>query len=129
MRSINRTFITGNVVREPEKKATRGGLSVLEFSVAVNSSKRLEDGSYEDRASFVPVKVFGGQADFLGDKLAKGMRVFVSGRLEQRRWEDKDGRRHSMMEVIAEDVEFPRAAQATQPVSAEGSAYDDEIPF
>lgn len=128
MRSINSVFITGNLTRDPDVKATASGLSVLEFVVAVNVSRRLQDGSYEDRAIFVPVKAFGRQAEFLSGRLSKGVRVTVSGRLDQRRWEDQDGRRRSVMEVIAEDVEFPTDRMQAQTTSDDAYS-DDEIPF
>lgn len=140
--SINRVFISGNLTRDPELRATQGGTSVLRVVLAVNDRARNQQtGEWEDRANFVDCVVFGKRAEALAGMLAKGQRVAIDGRLRYSSWEAQDGSRRSKLEVVVEEIEFmsPRqgggrqaapasAAPATSAAGA-GDLYDEDIPF
>lgn len=104
--SINRVFITGNLTRSPEQRATQGGTSITTFGVAVNDRRKdPQSGEWKDYPNFIDCVVFGNRADALAKLLAKGMKVAIEGKLRWSQWE-KDGQKRSKIEVIVDEVEF-----------------------
>lgn len=140
--SINKAVFTGNLTRDAELRATRGGSSVLSFTVAVNDRRRQGD-EWVDVANFIDCAVFGRRADALAPHLRKGAKVAVEGKLRYSAWEADDGARRSKVSVAVEDIDFTggrrdggqqsQAADARQAVQAAypGAAVyeDDDIPF
>jgi len=127
---------------------------VLEFGLAVNGRQQDGGGNWVDKPNFFDVKVFGNQAEFLSQYLAKGRRVGIDGRLDWRSWEAQDGTKRSRVDVVAQTVQFldsrgesegggggsgaagGSAAGGYVPQGAGGSdadfpssASDDDIPF
>ena len=140
--SINRVFISGNLTRDPELRATQGGTSVLRVGLAVNDrAKNQQTGQWEDRPNFVDCVVFGKRAEALAGMLAKGQRVAIDGRLRYSSWEAQDGSRRSKLEVVVEEIEFmssrqgggrqaaPAAAAPATSAAGAGDLYDEDIPF
>ena len=132
MSNINSVFFTGNLVRDPELRNTSANFSVLSFTVACND-RRKNGNEWEDVPNFFDVSVFGNRADALVRFLRKGAKVAISGKLRQSRWE-KDGQKHSKIDVVANDVELISSARQNQPgtnldESQTVSNYVDEIPF
>lgn len=104
--SINRCNISGNIGRDPELRQTQGGTQVLTFSLAVSDRKRnQQSGEWEDVTNWIPCVVFGNRAESLSRFLSKGMKCAVEGKLRWSQW-DKDGQKHSKIEVIVDEVEF-----------------------
>ena len=96
---MNRVFITGNLTRDPETINYDGG-SVCTISIAVSR----EYG--EDVADFFTVKVFGKQGENCATYLTKGSKIGLDGRIENRKYTDKDGNTRYATEIIANRVEF-----------------------
>lgn len=104
--SINRVNISGNLTRDPELRATQGGMQVLGFGVAVNDRRRNQQtGEWEDYPNFVDCTMFGNRAESMGRILHKGMKVAIEGKLRYSSW-DKDGQRRSKIEVIVDEIEL-----------------------
>ena len=116
--SINKVFLTGNLTREPESKATQAGTSVLSFGIAVNERRRNQAGEWEDVPNFFDCTLFGKRAESLANILAKGMKVSVEGRLRWAQWE-KDGQKRSKVDVIVDEIEFMSARKQAEVVEAE----------
>ena len=113
--SVNRVVIVGNLTRDPELTALRGGGGVCSLRLAVNDSvKDPETGGWRDRANYFDVDVFGGLGE--GQWLVKGRQVAVEGRLRWREWEVADGQKRSTVSVVAEKVQFlgQRESQARE---------------
>lgn len=124
--SINRVYITGNLTREPEQKSTASGTPVLRFGMAVNDRRKsAQTGEWEDYPNFVDVTLFGNRVPYFAERLTKGGKVAVDGRLRYSSWE-KDGQKMSRLEVVAEDVELLQAPKAEP---AQKTVFDDDIPF
>lgn len=105
MRDINSVNITGNLTAEPELRATASGTAVLNFRIASNYSvKNKQTGEWEDRPNYVSCTVIGARAEPLSKLLSKGEKVAVSGSLRYHEWEDKDGGKRSMLEIMVENV-------------------------
>ena len=141
--NINRVVLVGNLTRDPELRHTPGGTPVCSLRVAVNSRRRDESGQWTDKPNYFSVSVFGNQAESCAQYLSKGRQVFVEGSIRTRQYDDKDGNRRYMTEVIAQRVQFlgggggggrgadaPRCAGAPdEPPAMPGAAEDDDIPF
>jgi single-strand DNA-binding protein len=95
--------VVGNLGRDPDKRYTQDGRPVTSFRVAATTRRRERDGEWADHTEWFGVTVFGRQAETLAERLTKGTRVYVDGRLESRTYEGRDGRGFSM-DIIANDV-------------------------
>jgi len=129
----NSTTITGNLTREPEIRYTRDGQATTLLGVAVNRRwQDMETREWEEATSFFDVVCWRELAENAALSLAKGMRVMVCGRLEQRSWETEDGERRTKVEIVADEIgpslRFATAdvqrAQRRIPSDAEG--LDDD---
>lgn len=101
---INHIVITGNLVRDPELRATTSGTQILNFRLASNHAvKSRQTGEWESVADYVSCVVLGARAEPLSRILAKGRKVCVSGQLRYREWES-EGQRHSMHEIRVDEV-------------------------
>jgi single-strand DNA-binding protein len=126
--SVNRVILIGNLTRDPEPRAMRGGGDVCSLRLAVNDSVKDPDtGRWCDRANYFDVDVFGGLGENCRQWLAKGRQVAIEGRLRWREWETSDGQKRSMVSVIADKVQFlgQREIQARDDA---GMRQGEEIP-
>ena len=107
MRGFSKAIITGNLTRDPEVRSTPNGATVCSFSVAVNRVYRDSNGEQKEDVSFIDCSAWGKLGEMIGQYAKKGSSVLVSGRLDQRSWEDKNsGQKRSRVEVVAEDFNF-----------------------
>lgn len=105
--SVNRVVLTGNLTRDPELKATAGGLNILSLRIAFNDRrKNSSTGNWEDVPNYIDVTMFGTRGESLSRALTKGMRIGIDGKLRWREWETQQGDKRSAIEVIADDIEF-----------------------
>jgi single-strand DNA-binding protein len=101
----NSTTITGNLTREPEIRYTREGQATAQLGVAVN--RRWQDRTtqeWQEATSFFDVVCWRDLAENVALSLSKGMRVVVTGRLEQRTWETEEGEHRSKVEITADEI-------------------------
>ena len=103
MAGLNRVVLVGRMVRDPELKRTNSGTSVTSFTIAVDN---LTKAGNEKSASFIPCTCWNKTAENVAKYCSKGTLVGVDGRLNQRSYEDKSGQKRSVVEVIAESVQF-----------------------
>jgi single-strand DNA-binding protein len=96
--------IIGNVVQDPELTFTTGGVAKLGFSVACNYGYTDASGEKVEKVSYFNVVAWRYLADDTANVIEKGMGVIVSGRLEQRSWEDKEGNKRSTVELVADNI-------------------------
>lgn len=119
--------VTGRLTRDCELKATTGGSSVLEFSLAYNTAKRGGSG-YEDKVNFIDCSIFGNRAAALADILRKGMKVTVTGTLEQHTWE-RDGQKRSKHSCYVRDIVLPSKGEVQQQTQYAAPSFEEELPF
>lgn len=104
----NNVVLVGRLTRDPETRRTSNAKSVCKFDIAIG--RRFKDaatGEWKDAdPTFVPVIVWGDQANRCGDRLKKGMPVHVEGRLQTNSWQATDGTKKSRLEVIASRVQI-----------------------
>ena len=107
MRGFSKAIITGNLTRDPELRTTPNGASVCSFSVAVNRVYRDASGEQKEDVSFIDCSAWGKLGEMINQYAKKGSGVLVSGRLDQRSWEDKtSGQKRSRVESVVEDFNF-----------------------
>ncbi|MBR3365948.1 single-stranded DNA-binding protein [Candidatus Saccharibacteria bacterium] len=131
-RGFSKAIIMGNLTRDPELRTTPNGASVCSFTVAVNRTYRDGSGNNVDQVSFLDCSAWGKLGETVGQYAKKGSGVLVSGRLEQRSWEDKtSGQKRSRVEIVVEDFSFlPRGGQGSSNggvASAPASAGAPEV--
>lgn len=101
---MNKVILVGRLCRDPEIKNTTTGKAVASFTLAVDRRFKNKDGQKE--ADFIPIVVWGKQVEFVGQYLSKGSQIGVSGRLQVRSYDDKDGNRRYVTEVVADEITF-----------------------
>ena len=109
---MNKVILIGNLTRDPELTETPSGVAVCRFAIAVSRDYANADGTRE--TDFFNITVWRGRAENCGKYLKKGNKVAVIGSLQNRSYEDKDGIKRNVTDVVANEVEFltPRGAQS-----------------
>ena len=105
MAALNKVLILGNVGNEPEVRQTQSGRAVANFSVATTDAWG-EGEDRQERTEWHQVVVWGKLAETCGQYLTKGRQVLVEGRLQTRSYEDHDGHKRFVTEIVAQQVEF-----------------------
>ncbi len=136
---MNKVILIGNLTRDPELTETPSGVPVCRFAIAVSRDYANADGTRE--ADFFNITVWRGRAENCGKYLKKGNKVAIIGSLQNRSYEDKDGIKRNVTDVVANEVEFltPKGAQsesedapvmATKRERPQLEAIDDnQLPF
>lgn len=106
-KGFNKVILMGNLTRDPEVRNTPSGQSVASFGLAVNRTWRGQDGEQHESVSYIDCVAWGKTGEIIAQYVQKGRPLLVSGRLEQRSWDDKEtGQKRSKVEVIVEDFNF-----------------------
>lgn len=100
----NSVTLIGNLVDDPELRFTPSGVALAKIRMAVNRRWRGQDGEWQESTSFFGGTVWREQAEQVAESLQKGMRIIVSGRLEQRSWETEQGDKRSVVEIQIDEV-------------------------
>ena len=117
MASDNSVTIVGNLTRDPELRFTQSGQARATLGVAVNRRwQNRQSGEWEEQVSFFNVVCWREMAENVSESLGRGMRVMVSGRLEQRSWDTQEGDKRSVVEVDIQEI-GPSLRWATASVS------------
>lgn len=134
--NLNKVFIIGRMVRDPELKTLPAGTSVAKFSVATNHVYTDKSGAKQETAQFHNCVVFGRLAETVSQFLQKGQEVMIEGRIQTNSWDKKDGTKGYMTEIICERVQFGQRAKpkdapadAGAPGVDEGEVKTEDIQF
>jgi single-strand DNA-binding protein len=101
----NTVTLVGNVTDDPELRFTPSGAAVANFTVAVNRRYKNADGQWEDKLDgFFRCNCWRDMAEHVAESLTKGTRILVTGRLQQRSWEDQEGGKRSAFEIQVDEV-------------------------
>jgi single-strand DNA-binding protein len=113
----NSVTLVGNVTRDPELRYTQGGAAKVAFGLAVNRRwQNRQTQEWEEQVSFFNIVAWREMAENVAESVAKGSRVVVTGRLEQRSWETENGEKRTVVEVTADDI-GPSLRWATAQIS------------
>jgi len=104
MANLNKVFLIGRLVADPQLNHTQGGTPFTRFRIAVNRPYRDRNGNWQEETLFIDVIYWGDAADRLVSRVNKGSRVLVEGSLRQSSWETESGEKRSRIEVRADKV-------------------------
>ena len=136
---LNRVILIGNLTGDPELKYTPSGTARTRFSIAINRQYKDASGQLQDEVTFVPIVTWGNQAENCANYLSKGRSVAVEGRLRIDSFENAEGERKKVVEVVAQNVQFlggpprtsdePGTVPPSTPKPTPGEEDDEEVPF
>jgi single-strand DNA-binding protein len=153
MASVNKVILVGNLGRDPETRYMPDGGAITNVSIATTEVWKDKNGDKQEKTEWHRVAFFGKLAEIAGEYLKKGSQVYVEGRLQTRKWQDKDGADKYTTEIVADRMQMlgsrqgggnrdmgdaegggaarPSAA-AAKPTAKSGGKFDDfedDIPF
>lgn len=149
MASVNKVIILGNLGRDPETRYTQSGDAVTNLAVATSERWKDKDGQPQERTEWHRITLFGRVAEIAGEYLKKGSSAYFEGKLQTRKYTDKEGVEKYSTEIIADRLQFvggksesesntqsPRPAKQERAESGQsgskrkpGDDFDDDIPF
>lgn len=155
MASVNRVILIGNLGKDPETRYTTGGEAVTNVSLATTDKWKDKSGEKQERTEWHRLSFFGKLAEVVGEYLKKGAQIYVEGKLQTRKWQDKHGEDKYTTEIVCDRMQMlgskPKDGQEREPAPAgattganayrdakEGRApakagavddLDDDIPF
>lgn len=151
MASVNKVILVGNLGRDPETRYMPEGGAITNCSIATTDTWKDKGGEKQERTEWHRVVFFGKLAEIAGEYLKKGAQVYVEGRLQTRKWQDKDGTDKYSTEVVANAMQMlgsrghsdntgapgaSESAQAARAPAARAAAsggkfddFEDDIPF
>ncbi len=124
---MNKVILIGNLTRDPELSDTANGVAVCRFSVAVSRDYANSDGTRE--TDFFNVTVWRGRAENCGKYLKKGNKVGIVGNLQNRSYEDRNGEKRTITEIIASEVEFLTPKENGTLTIEREPIDDNQLPF
>ena len=104
--SLNKVMLIGNLGKDPELRFTPSGRAVARFSVATSDQWTDQQGQKQERTEWHNVVVWGKQAETCGQYLSKGRQVFIEGSVRSRQYDDKEGQKRYITEIVAQRVQF-----------------------
>ncbi len=130
-RGINKVILIGNLGADPEVRHTAGGNSVANLSVATSESWRdKQTGQQQEKTEWHRVVLFGKVAEVAGEYLRKGSKAYFEGRIQTRKWQDRDGNDRYTTEIVANDMQMldGRGGGGAEPLEDRGGSYGDSRP-
>jgi single-strand DNA-binding protein len=115
MASLNRVTLIGNIGKDPELRYTTSGQAVASFSLATTDKFKSKNGQYEERTEWHSIVIFGKQAELLAEYTHKGSALLVEGRLQTRKWQDKDGKDRYSTEIVSDHFQMLDKKQPAVP--------------
>lgn len=103
-RTLNKVMLIGNVGKEPELKETPGGVPVTSFRMATSESWKDKDGTLKEHTDWHTVVAWRGLAKVINKLVTKGTRIYIEGRLQTRNYDDSDGNKKQVVEILADNM-------------------------
>lgn len=150
-RGVNKAIIVGNLGQDPDVRYAPSGSAITNISVATTESwKDKNTGEQQDRTEWHRVVFFNRLAEIAGEYLRKGSQVYIEGKIQTRKWQDKDGNDRYTTEIVANEMQMlgsregggnfnaesasqaaPAAPAPKKPAASEPATddFDDDIPF
>jgi single-strand DNA-binding protein len=103
---INKVFLIGNLGADPEIRYTQSGTAVASFAIATTERWKDKEGGQQEKTEWHRIVAWRRLAEICGEYLSKGSRVYIEGKLQTRKWEDKDGNNRYTTEIIANEMKM-----------------------
>ena len=134
MASVNKVIVLGNLGKDPDLRHLPNGDAVCNFSLATTESWKDKEGNKQDKTEWHNVVIFRKLAEIAGEYLKKGRPVYIEGRLQTRKWQDKEGKDRYTTEIVADQMqmlgsrdEAKEVAKTSTPVNFDD--MESDIPF
>jgi single-strand DNA-binding protein len=152
-KGVNKVFLLGNVGKDPEIRATAGGMTIASFTLATADRQKDSTGNWTDKTEWHNLVAFQRTAEIVRDYVKKGTQIFVEGKIQTRSWDDKEsGQKKYRTEILVNELSllgkpggaseggsssysrssstsYGSSAPAAQPEYADTGITDDDIPF
>ena len=125
-RGLNKVMVIGHLGKDPEMRYTPSGRPVTTFSIAVSRSWNTADGERRSETEWFNIVSWGNLAEICKQYLHKGQQVYIEGRLQTRYWEDKEGQKHTSVEVVANEMLMLGDRRDSNNSSQESEEDDDQ---
>ena len=133
MAGVNKVILIGRLGADPEVRYTSNGTPVANFRIATSTVLTNKQGEKEEKVEWHRIVAFGKLGEICGEYLTKGKQVYIEGRLQTRDWEDKEGNKHWVTEVVATNMQMlgspPEQNKEEIPPEPIESIPEDDIPF
>jgi single-strand DNA-binding protein len=134
MASVNKVIVLGNLGKDPELRHLPNGDAVCNFSLATTESWKDKEGNKQDKTEWHNVVIFRKLAEIAGEYLKKGRPVYIEGRLQTRKWQDKEGKDRYTTEIVADQMQMLGSRDEAKEVAKTPAPtnFDDmesDIPF
>ena len=131
---VNKVILIGNLGAEPEIRYTQTGSPVANFRIATTEVWKKQDGSKEEQTEWHRIVAFKRLAEVCGEYLQKGSKVYIEGKLQTRKWEDRDGNTRYTTEIVAREMKMltPRGGQGGDKQDGETGpepSMGEDVPF
>lgn len=133
-RSLNKVMLIGNVGKEPEVNFTPSGVKVAQFRMATTETWKDRDGALQEHTDWHTIIAWRGLADVVEKLVRRGSRVYVEGKIQSRSFDDKEGHKRYVTEVVADnllmlDVKKVEQGAANGEHETHQESQTDDIPF
>ncbi len=122
---VNKVILIGNLGADPEVRYSQTGTAVANFRIATTETWKKQDGSKEEQTEWHKIVAFARLGEICGEYLSKGSKVYIEGRLQTRKWEDRDGNARYTTEIVAREMKMLSARGA----GGGASSHDEEPPY
>ena len=136
MAGVNKVILVGNLGKDPELRYTPSGQAVATFSLATNRRWKDKEGQMQDQTDWHNIVTWGRQAEIAKEYLKKGSPIFIEGRIQYRAYNDRDGNKRNITEIVAQSLQMlgRKGAEAAPEVPEETEvetppASEEDIPF
>lgn len=126
-RGLNKVMVIGYLGRDPEMRYTPSGKSVANFSIACDRTWKSNDGENHTETEWFNIVAWGDLAEISKKFLSKGSQVYVEGRIQTRTWQDKEGRPHKSVEIVAREILLLNEKKKIDEINEPED--DEEYPF
>jgi len=123
-RGFNKVVLMGNLTRDPELRSIPSGQQVASFSLAVNRTWKNASGEQQEAVDYIDCNAWGKPGEIITQYMKKGSAILVSGRLQQRQWE-QEGQKRSKVEIVVEDFNFVGGNDSGSSNSGGGGNYQN----
>jgi len=126
--SVNKAILVGRLGKDPDVRYTPDGSMVTSFSLATDEQWKDKNGEKVQKTEWHYIVTFGKLAEICGNYLAKGLQVYIEGRIRTRSWEGKDGVKRYTTEIAATDMKM-LTPKGSQDQNQSGGSPEDDVPF
>lgn len=128
MKGINKVILIGNAGKEPEYKLLADGTPVAKFAIATTEAYRLKTGEMQSRTEWHTIIAWRGLATLVHQYVHKGTLIYTEGRLRNRQYEDKEGQKRHITEIVADQILF-LDKKTNNDATEIGKIQDENLPF